>query len=207
MPTSPDQHRSGDGARPSGAWSTVEIVSAAVIGVAGGLLLVLTNVLYGPLSTWASAVYLPLEGAYTGLYVLPAVLGGLLIRRPGAALFAMLVAAVASMLVGNQWGLQTLWYGLAQGLGAENGFALARYRRWGLGAALLAGLGAGAGEALLTIPLFYAGVDGGQQLARVVLGLASAVAVAGAGSWALTRALAGTGALRALRSGRVARRV
>jgi energy-coupling factor transport system substrate-specific component len=188
-------------------WRAVDIVSAAVLGVTGGVLLVVANTAYGPVTAGPIALYPPLEGLLTGLYVLPAVLGGLVVRRPGAALLTMLVAAVASMLVGNQWGFLTLWYGLAQGLGAELVLALLRYRRWGLGAAVLAAVGAAAGEALLTIPLYYAGVGPDQQAARVGVGVVSAVVVAGAGSWALTRALAATGALDALASGRAARRV
>jgi energy-coupling factor transport system substrate-specific component len=188
-------------------WRTVDIVSAAVLGVAGGVLLVVANTLYGPLTTGPIALYPPLEGVLTGLYVLPAVLGGLVVRKPGAALLTMVVAAVASMLVGNQWGFLTLWYGLAQGLGAEVVLAAFRYRRWGAGAAVLAAASAAVGEALLTLPLFYAAVGTDQQAARVGVGIASAVLLAGVGGWSLTRALAATGALGALASGRAARRV
>jgi energy-coupling factor transport system substrate-specific component len=188
-------------------WRTVDIVSAAVLGAAGGVLLVAANTLYGPVTAGPIALYPPLEGILTGLYVLPAVLGGLVVRRPGAALLTMVVAAVASMLVGNQWGFLTLWYGLAQGAGAELVLAALRYRRWGVGAAALAACGAAVGEALLTIPLFYAAVGVEQQAARAGVGLFSAVLLAGVGAWALTRALAATGALDALASGRAARRV
>ncbi|MGF1648596.1 MAG: ECF transporter S component [Kineosporiaceae bacterium] len=189
------------------SWRTVDIVSAAVLGVAGGVLLVAANTLYGPVTAGPVALYPPLEGILTGLYVLPAVLGGLVIRKPGAALLTMVVAAVTSMLVGNQWGFVTLWYGLAQGAGAEIAFAALGYRRWGPGAGVLAALAAALGEAVLTVPLFYAGVGVDQQAARVGVGIASAVLLAGIGAWALTRALAGTGALDALASGRAARRV
>jgi energy-coupling factor transport system substrate-specific component len=189
------------------AWRPVDIVSAAVLGVAGGVLLVLTNTIYGPVTAGPIALYPPLEGLLTGLYVLPAVLGGLVIRKPGAALVTMVVAAVASMLVGNQWGFLTLWYGLLQGLGAELGFALFRYRRWGVVAALVAALGAAIGEAVLTLPLYYAGVGADQQAVRVVVGVVSALIIAGIGSWTLMRALAATGALDSLASGRAARRV
>jgi energy-coupling factor transport system substrate-specific component len=189
------------------SWRIVDIVSAAVIGVVGGVLLVLTNAAYGPLATAAQAGYPPLEGALTGLYVLPAVLGGLVVRRPGAATFTMLTAAVASMVVGNQWGFLTVWYGLLQGLGAELVFAVGRYRRWGVVTAGLAAVGAAVGDALLTLPLFYAGVGADQQIARVVIGMVSAALVAGVGSWLLVRSLAATGALDALPSGRAAPRV
>ena len=189
------------------SWRAVDIVSAAVLGVAGGVLLVVTNTVYGPVTAGPIALYPPLEGMLTGLYVLPAVLGGLVVRKPGAALVTMIVAAVASMLVGNQWGFLTLWYGVLQGLGAELGFALFRYRRWGVGAALVAAFGAAIGEIVLTLPLYYAGVGVDQQAARAGVGIVSAMLVAGVGSWALTRALAATGALDALASGRAARRV
>ncbi|MGF1661468.1 MAG: ECF transporter S component [Kineosporiaceae bacterium] len=188
-------------------WRTVDLVSAAVLGVAGGVLLVAANTGYGPVTAGPIALYPPLEGILTGLYVLPAVLGGLVVRKPGAALLTMVVAAVASMLVGNQWGFVTLWYGLAQGAGAELALAALRHRRWGAGAAVLAAVGAAAGEALLTVPLFYAAVGVDQQAARVGVGVVSAILLAGVGGWLLTRALAATGALDALASARAARRV
>ena len=87
-------------------------------------------------------------------------LGALIIRKPGAALYTELVAAVVSALIGNQWGgFLTLEAGLVQGLGAELVFPLFLYRGWWLPVAMLAGAGAGLGMAINDLILWYAGAD------------------------------------------------
>ena len=48
----------------------------------------------------------------------------LIIRKPGAALYTEVVAAVVSMAIGTQWGFVTLIWGVVQGAAAELGFAL-----------------------------------------------------------------------------------
>ena len=55
----------------------------------------------------------------------------MIIRKPGAALFVELVAGFVSMALGNQWGWETMYSALAQGLGAELVFAIFAYRRFG----------------------------------------------------------------------------
>ena len=45
-----------------------------------------------------------LQGLLAGPWLVAGVLGALIIRKPGAALYTELVAAVISALVGNQWG-------------------------------------------------------------------------------------------------------
>jgi energy-coupling factor transport system substrate-specific component len=118
------------------------------------------------------------------------------------------VAAVVSALVGNQWGFATVWYGLVEGMGAEVVFALLLYRRFGLPAAMLAGAGAGVAVGLMDSLIYYPDVlHAGGRVAYVSLAVVSGVIIAGLGSWALTRALARTGTLAPLASGRVAERV
>ena len=60
---------------------------------------------------------------------MPAVLAPLVIRKPGAALFAEMVAAGVSALLGSQWGVDTLLSGFVQGAAAELVFAFTLYRR------------------------------------------------------------------------------
>ncbi|SDQ88445.1 ECF transporter S component [Quadrisphaera sp. DSM 44207] len=188
-------------------WRVVDIVVASVLGVAGGLLLVVWNVAaYGPVSA-ALAFFPPASALVAGVWLLPGVLGGLVVRRPGAAVYTELVAAVLSALVGNQWGFATVWYGLLEGLGAEVVLALMLYRRWGLPAALAAGAGAGVVVGLLDSLVYYPELPAELKAVYVAFAVVSGVVVAGAGAWALTRALAATGALAPLASGRGASRV
>jgi energy-coupling factor transport system substrate-specific component len=186
-------------------WRVVDIVVASVLGVAGGLLFSVWNVGWEPLS---KSILPPASAMFVGVWLLPAVLGGLVIRRPGAAVYTELVAATVSALIGNQWGFATVWYGLVEGMGAEVVFALLLYRSWGLGAALLGGAGAGVAVGLMDALLYYPAVlDGAGRTAYVLLAVASGVVIAGGGAWALTRALARTGVLSGLASGRAAERV
>ena len=62
----------------------------------------------------------------------PACSAALIIRKPGAALFAELVAAVVSALVGTSGAVLDARGGLVQGLGAELVFALFLYRQLAL---------------------------------------------------------------------------
>jgi energy-coupling factor transport system substrate-specific component len=195
----------GSLAAPRAGWRVVDIVVASVLGVAGGLLFVVWNLNYGAISAPLSTV--PAIALLGGVWLLPAVLGGLVIRKPGAAVYTELVAAVLSALVGNQWGFSTVWYGLIEGLGAEVVFAVLLYRRFGLPTAMVAGAVDGAVISLCDLLLSYPTTSVTWKGTYVVCLAISGAVVAGAGSWALTRALAATGALAPLASGRTAARV
>ena len=54
-----------------------------------------------------------------------------LIRKPGIALFASIVAAFVESII-TQWGMSAVIYGVIQGLGAELVFAVFAYKNWSL---------------------------------------------------------------------------
>jgi energy-coupling factor transport system substrate-specific component len=189
----------------AGPWRVVDIVVASVLGVAGGLVFSAWNAGSAPLR---DAMVPPASAIIVGVWLFPAVLGALVVRRPGAGVYTELVAAVLSALVGNEWGFATVWYGLVEGMGAEVVFALLLYRRFGLPTALLAGAGAGVAVGLMDSLIYYPQVLGpGGRLAYVSIAVVSGVVIAGLGSWALTKALARTGTLGSMASGRAAERV
>lgn len=193
------------GTATTGRWRVVDIVVASVLGVAGGLVFAVWNVGSAPLR---DAMVPPASAIVVGVWLFPAVLGALVVRRPGAAVYTELVAAVLSALVGNEWGFATVWYGLVEGMGAEVVFALLLYRRFGLPTALAAGVGAGVTVGVMDSLIYYPSVLGtGGRLAYVAISAVSGLVIAGAGSWALTRALARTGVLAPLASGRTRERV
>lgn len=181
-----------------GDWRVVDIVVAAVIAVAFGVVFQAWNVL------WETTTFMmpPLRGALYGVWMVPAVLVPLIVRRPGAALFGEAVAASASMLFGAQWGLLTVVYGLAQGAAAELVFAFGLYRRWSLVPAVGAGAAAGLAGALLDLAVFYPDWGADWQLLYTGLVVASSAAIAGVGGWLLLRALVATGVLRDFEAGR-----
>ncbi|NLT54861.1 MAG: hypothetical protein GXX79_09905 [Actinomycetales bacterium] len=188
-------------------WRVVDIVVASVLGVAGGLVFAVWNAFAWEPISGALAFFPPASAILVGVWLLPGVLGGLVIRKPGAAVYTELVAATLSALIGNQWGFATVWYGLLEGLGAEVVFALLLYRAFGWPTALLAGAGAGVTVGVLDSLLYYPTFSAGYKLAYVGLAVVSGVVIAGLGSWALTRAMARSGALAPLPSGRVTERV
>ena len=188
-------------------WRVVDLTVAAVLAVAGGLLLWGMNTAWTPLTTPIGRLYPPLPAVLNGLWLLPGVLVGLVVRRPGAALLGETVAALIEAQLGGLWGFASVYYGVVEGLGAELVLALLLYRRFGLGAALAAGAGSGVALAVLDLTFYFTDYPAGQKVAYVVLSVLSGALIAGAGGWALTRALAATGALAPLASGRAAERV
>ena len=185
----------------TGQWRTVDIVLGAALAVAFGAVFQAWNLLWTAVSPAFVGVP-PLQGFMYGVWLVPAVLVPLVIRRPGAALLGEGVAAVASALFGAQWGLVIVVYGLMQGAAAELVFAMGLYRRWGLPTALLAGAAAGAAAVLLDLALFYPDWAIRFQVFYAALVIPSAAIVAGLGSWLLIRALARTGVLSAFPAGR-----
>ena len=185
----------------SNTWRTVDIVVAAVIAVAFGVVFWAWNQVWAA-SSGAFSGFPPAQGLMYGVWLLPAVLGALVIRKPGAAVFTELVAAIVSSLLGSQWGLTVVWYGLLQGGAAEAVFLLRGYRSWSLPTAVVAGAAAGAAAAILDLVYYYADWSTGWMTTYSIVVAASAAVIAGVGAWLLVRALAGTGVLSPFRSGR-----
>jgi energy-coupling factor transport system substrate-specific component len=195
----PSSDRSGD--PRSNRWRTVDIVVTAVLGVAFGVVFWAWGLLWAALDAPFTA-FPPGQAFMYGVWLIPAVLAPLIVRKPGAALFAELIAAVVSALLGSTWGTLTIVYGLLQGLAGEAGFAVFGYRRYGWPQALLAGALTGGMAAVLDLVNFYADWSAGWMTTYVVLVVLSTTVVAGAGSVALTRALGASGALSSFAPGR-----
>jgi energy-coupling factor transport system substrate-specific component len=183
-------------------WRTIDIVIAAVIAVAFGVIFWAWNIVWSA-TEGAFAFFPPAQTLLYGVWLMPAVLGGLIIRKPGAALFTEAVAATISALLGAAWGATVIPQGLVQGLGAELAFALLLYRSWRLPAALLAGLLTGLSAALFDFFAWNAAYDlWGYRIPYALLTMVSSTVIAGAGSWLLVRALAPTGVLDRFGAGR-----
>jgi len=185
----------------SNRWRTADIVVAAVIAVAFGVVFFAWNELWQLYESWFAA-FPPVRALISGVWFLPAVLGPLIIRKPGAGVFTETVAAVISVLLGAPWGTITIVYGLMQGVGGEAAFAATSYRSFRLPTALVGGALAGAAGALLDIAVYYPQWSLFWQLTHVAFSALSGLVVAGLGGWALTRGLAQTGALDQFPSGR-----
>jgi len=189
---------------PSRRWRVIDIVVASVLGVTLGVVFILWNTTSSPLRDAVGALLPGLGALLAGVWLIPGVLGGLIVRKPGAAVFTSIVAsAVSVIIVPNEWGWWTIESGLVQGLGAELVFALFLYRRWGLGAAALAGIGSGIAMGVNDLVVWYAaGLT--PEFAFIYLGssIVTGAVLAGLVSWLLVRALAATGVLNRFAAGR-----
>jgi energy-coupling factor transport system substrate-specific component len=192
--------------KSSMSWRTVDIVVTAAIAVAFGVVFWAWNALWAA-ATPAFLAVPPAQNILYGTWLAAGVVAGLVVQKPGAALFAELVAASVSLILGSQWGLDAALSGLFQGAGAELAFALFRYRRWDIVAALLAAALAAVGAWIHDTPRYYAELSLTDQLVIGVFMLISAIVIAGVGSWWLTRALAQTGVLAQFPSGRSQQRI
>ncbi len=183
------------------SWRTVDIVVAAVIGVAVGLVFWLWNIVWS-VTTPLFVGFPPAQAVVYGMWLISGVLGGLIIRKPGAALLTSIAAASVSALLGTQWGIMVILDGALQGILPELVFLAFGYRRWGMGVAVLAAAVAGISPAIrdnltynVAWPLEFKIVFG-------VIVVVSAALIAGVGARLLTTALARAGALASFPSAR-----
>ena len=184
-------------------WRTRDILVAAVIGVAFGVAFWFWGAYVWGWSEPFFEAFKPAQYVISGVWLMPAVIAPLIVRKPGAALFAEIVAATVSALIGTQWGLDVLLSGFVQGAGAELVFAFGLYRAWGPLAAVLAGVGASFGEALHDLPIYFPSDQFGLdfQAGIVTAMVASGTVIAGLGGWYLVRALRKAGVLESFAPG------
>lgn len=183
-------------------WRVVDIVVVTVIAVACAGIFIVWNVAYKGPSMFLDPLLPGVKGLVAGPWLIAGVLGGLIVRKPGAAIYAEMVAASVSALLGNEWGAMTLLSGFVQGLGAELVFAIFLYRAWRLPVAALAGAVAGLACGINDSVLWYAGYETLFKIVYIGATTVSGAIIAGVGAWALTKLLAATGALSRFAAGR-----
>jgi energy-coupling factor transport system substrate-specific component len=191
---------------PREGWRTVDIVVASVIAVAFGVVFIAWNTVFAATDPLFAALP-PAQALMYGVWLMPAVLIGLIVRRPGAAFFGGFLAAAVSVLLGSPYGGDAVISGAIQGGAAELGFAIGLYRSWTLPFAMLAGALAGVAAAIHDVVLYYP--DTGVDFWAIYAGatVLSGIVVAGIGSWFLLRALVATGVLGTFEVGRDQREI
>lgn len=180
------------------SWRGVDLITAAMIAVAFGVIFWGFDTFIYPGVFLASAGFPPLGELALGVWIIPAVVGALIIRRPGAALLTELIAANVELFLGNQWGIAVLLSATLQALGVEIIVGIFLWRRFGVWVAVLGGML----SAVLEIACYewWAYVPDYSFTWKIVYlasGVISGGLIAGLGGWALARALARAGALRA----------
>lgn len=175
---------------PDTRWRTRDIVIAAVIGVAFGVAFWAFGLVW---KAFESAG--PVLNILYGIWLMPVIVAPLIIRKPGAALFAELVAAGLSALLGSVWAVDTLLSGFVQGAAAEMVFAFTLYRVWSFPVLALAGLASSAAAFVHDVVLYFSA-----YAVDVLIAIAIAMAISGlvvlpVASIALVRSLRRAGVL------------
>ena len=82
-------------------WRVVDITVASVIGVVSALIYWLIAIGWSIPSHLLNGMLPGLNGLLNGLFLFAAPLGAVVVRKPGAAIYAELVAGVLEALLGN----------------------------------------------------------------------------------------------------------
>ncbi len=193
-----------DSAVGTKAYRTLDLVTIATLGVAFGVIFWGWDKVYEPISAVLKLAHPTSVGLVGGVWLIAGVVGGLVVRKPGAALATELVAASMELVLpgGNQWGVSALSSGLWQGLGAELVFAVFLYRRFGMAVAALAGVGAATLESIYEWGAYWADWDFPYKLAYLGFFAISGIVIAGIGGTLLVHALARAGVLDSFGAGR-----
>ena len=125
-------------------WRVVDIVVAAIIAVASGVIFWGWDIVCSAPLALFEGVTPGFEGLLNGFWLFAGPLAAIIVRKPGAALFAETLAAFLELTLGNQWGVGgSLIVGIIQGLGAEIAFAVFAWKKWNIGTTILSGALAG----------------------------------------------------------------
>ena len=192
--------------RPLMGWRGVDLITAAMLAVAFGVIFWGFDTFIYPILSTAATGFPPAGELMLGVWLVPAVVGALVIRRPGAALFTELVAANVELFLGNKWGAAVLLSGVLQGLGVELALALFRHRRFGVVVAVIGGVLSAVFEIVFyEWQSYVAEYSTAWKVIYLGAGMVSGAIIAGVGGWALVRGLARTGALNAFPPGQEVR--
>ncbi|PKR83454.1 ECF transporter S component [Heyndrickxia camelliae] len=117
-------------------WKTKEVVLTVILSVACGVIYLGWSTLWIPISALVGPVG---AGFMFGIWVIASPIVAYIIRKPGAAFIAEVMAAAVELLTGSHFGLSALLVGVFQGIGSEIAFAIFRYKRFNLITLMLSG--------------------------------------------------------------------
>jgi energy-coupling factor transport system permease protein len=150
--------------------------------------------IWGPLYNMIKPFGLHADQLIYGMWFMAATVAFLIIRKPGVALLAEIAASSGEFLMGSEWGLEVLLFGVVQGLFAEAVFFVTRYKRTSLIIISLAAVMAAFGSILMDM---YKGYIGDLATWNLLLFLGArllgSVLIAGMGAFYLVKALEQTG--------------
>ncbi|WP_226674777.1 ECF transporter S component [Rossellomorea aquimaris] len=150
--------------------------------------------LWGPLYNVLKPIGLHADQFIYGMWFMAATVAFLIIRKPGVALLAEIAASSGEFLMGSEWGLEVLLFGIIQGVMAELIFFMTKYKRYDLWIICLAAVGSASGSIFMDYMKGYIGDLALWNLSLfIVARFLGSIVIAGAGSFYLVRALEKTG--------------
>jgi len=176
------------------SWNMRELVVIAALSVVFGIL----YLWWIPVGRLAAGVGGPLaREPLFGFWLIAGVVGGYIVRKPGSAVVAEVIASFTEALAGSSAGLLVLAWGLVQGGGVEVVFLATRYRNFSLPVVMLSGaVAAAAAFGLQALIQGYGVLNTELIIGMFVVRVASGAVLAGMGGKYLAEALAATGVLR-----------
>ena len=197
-----EENQSSAVRKPNVKWRVVDIVVAAIVAVASGVIFWAWDFIYAVPTALFDSLTPGLGGLFHFMWLFAGPLVAIIIRKPGAAFFGETIAAVIETLLGNPFGVaHALLIGMAQGLGAEIGFAVFAYRKWNLLTVTLAGALTGLSNGLYEW-VVTAGWSTLQGVVFTVCCVISGAVFGGALMWFVQKAPAKTGVLDRFESGK-----
>lgn len=104
-----------------------EIIVIAMLSALIGVVFTGLDSLYGPLQALAG----PVGGDFIyGLYLVSALLGMYVVRKPGAGLMGSLFTGLVNLMMGSPYGIHIIVAALLQGAGVEIGMSLFKYKKF-----------------------------------------------------------------------------
>lgn len=189
-------------------WRVVDIAVASVIGVASALIYWVVALLSAAPFPILEGIVPGLGGLFNGFWLFAGPLALIIVRKPGAGVYAEVVAAILESLLGSQWvPVETFMIGLLQGVMAELAFLVFAYRKWNLATTVLSGVSSAIGCWLYSFVTHLQAINitGSYGIIYVITTVISGATLAGCLVWYLYIAIAKTGALDHFESGRLVR--
>ncbi|MEN2465125.1 ECF transporter S component [Ornithinibacillus sp. FSL M8-0202] len=180
-------------------WNLKEIILMSILGVVFGIIYLLFFFVGQGITTLLTPLGLgPLGYEFIfGIWFIVSIIAAYIIRKPGVALTAEVIAAVVEVLMGTTAGPTLILSGFIQGLGAELAFALTGWRKYTLPVLMLSGVTAACVS--FGYHLFASGIIALESwiiIASLIIRIISGAILAGIlGKW-IGDQLAKTGVLR-----------
>lgn len=181
-------------------WSLKDIIVLCVLGVAFGALYI------GGVSIWAvaNAAFGPigLDMVY-GIWFTASITAAYVIRKPGIAFGAEMLAALGEVLLGTPAGVAVFIGAAIQGIGCESIFAATRWKKYSTPVLILAGMGASVTSFIYNYVAYgYSKFALTMLITMIIIRLISGALLAGVLGKFIGDGLAATGALSSFPLGR-----